>query len=95
MLIEATTPDIRFLDAFDLLGLSQWIAEATFPRSGNILDLILTNEDDRIRHVMVNPILQGVITAAYIADTSLTVTSSSRRKLHPITFYGIEGSMKQ
>ena len=55
LLKEATSADKRFLDAFDLLGLSQWVTETTFPRSGNILDLILTNEDDRICDVVVNP----------------------------------------
>ena len=29
-----------FLDAFDVLGLHQWVHEPTYPSSGNILDLV-------------------------------------------------------
>ena len=50
-----SSSDSRFLDAFNALGLTQWIVESTFPRSGNILDLILTTETDRISEVAVNP----------------------------------------
>ena len=50
-----SSSDSRFLDAFNTLGLTQWIGEATFPRSGNILDLILTTETDRISEVEVKP----------------------------------------
>ena len=50
-----TPSDSKFLDAFNTLGLTQWIDEATFPRSGNILDLILTSETDRISEVEVRP----------------------------------------
>ena len=42
-----------FLEAFDSLGLMQWVQEPTFPRSGNILDLILASESDRIGRVEV------------------------------------------
>ena len=38
----------NFYTAFISLGLHQWVTEPTFPRSGNILDLIFTSEDDRI-----------------------------------------------
>ena len=51
----ASSSDSKFLDAFDALGLTQWIEETTFPRSGNILDLILTSEADRISEVEVRP----------------------------------------
>ena len=47
--------DRKFLDMFDTLGLTQWISECTFPRSGNVLDLILTTEHDRIGTVDVQP----------------------------------------
>ena len=50
-----SSSDSRFLDAFNTLGLTQWIEEATFPRSGNILDLIFTTETDRISEIDVRP----------------------------------------
>ena len=37
--------DQLFLDCFDSLGLTQWVCEPTYPRSGNILDLFF-----HIRH---------------------------------------------
>ena len=48
-----------FLDVFDLLGLTQWIREPTYPRSSNTLDLILTSDLDRVGHVAVLPPLPG------------------------------------
>ena len=44
-----------FVDVFISLGLTQWVTEATFWRSGNILDLILTSEEDRVGSVDVLP----------------------------------------
>ena len=56
----ATGPtDCQFLDTFSSLGLTQWVCEPTFPRSGNILDLILTSEPDRIGTTEVLPPLPG------------------------------------
>ena len=40
-----------FLDVFDSLGLHQWVHDPTFPSSGNILDLVLTSEEDRIGQI--------------------------------------------
>ena len=40
---------------FNLLGLTQWVLEPTFISSGNILDLVLTTEADRILHVETHP----------------------------------------
>ena len=48
-----------FVDTFSSLGLTQWVAEATFPRSGNILDLVLTSEQDRIGSIEVLAPLPG------------------------------------
>ena len=48
-----------FIDVFDTLGLTQWVSEPTFPRSGNTLDLILTSEEDRAGSVLVLPPLAG------------------------------------
>ena len=44
-----------FFDCFTALGLSQWVREATFKGSNNILDLILTTETDRVGDVQVHP----------------------------------------
>lgn len=50
-----STCDSMFLDLFQTLGLYQWVREPTFVRSGNILDLILTSDPDRIQDVVVFP----------------------------------------
>lgn len=47
--------DEMFLDMFTTLGLTQWVSEATFLRSGNMLDLILTSEQDRVGRAEVHP----------------------------------------
>lgn len=64
--ISAT--DSSFLDCFDSLGLSQWVCEPTFPRSGNILDLLLTTEPDRVGSIKVLPPLPRCDHCPYIAD---------------------------
>ena len=57
---RATLPtDRSFLDVFYSLGLTQWVHEATYPRSGNILDLVLTSEPDRIGLLRVLPPIPG------------------------------------
>jgi len=43
--------DREFLDCFDSLGLIQWVRTPTFLPSGNVLDLVLTSEPDRIGDV--------------------------------------------
>ena len=69
----ASASDVRFLDLFDSLGLTQWITEPSFPRSGNILDLILTSDNDRTGEVAVNPPPPGCdhcsIHCSYIFDS--------------------------
>lgn len=47
--------DVKFLDVFNTLGLTQWVSESTFPRSGNVLDLVLTTEQDRVGRVVDPP----------------------------------------
>lgn len=46
--------DSMFLDVFNANGLIQWVVEPTFPSSGNILDLLLTSEKDRIGNVTIH-----------------------------------------
>ena len=48
MLRTASATDLKFVNVFDTLGLTQWITSPTFPRSNNTLDLILTTDPDRI-----------------------------------------------
>ena len=43
-----------FVDMFDSLGLTQWVTQPTYPRSGNILDLVLTTEPDRIGRIDIS-----------------------------------------
>lgn len=50
-----TGRDSKFYNCFISLGLTQWVTEPTFLVSGNILDLILTSEDDRVGEVQVLP----------------------------------------
>ena len=45
--------DMQFLDCFSSLGLLQWIREPTFLLSDNILDLVLTSEEDCVGGVSV------------------------------------------
>ena len=54
-----STTDCSFLDTFISLGLTQWVHESTYPRSGNTLDLVLTSESDRIGMIEVLPPLPG------------------------------------
>ena len=43
----------QFLECFTMLGMTQWVREGTFTLSGNILDLVLTSDQDRIGSVCV------------------------------------------
>ena len=49
----------QFFDLFNLIGLTQWVTEVTFPRSGNTLDLLLTTEPDRVGDISVQPPFPG------------------------------------
>ena len=54
-----STTSLMFAELFDSLGLTQWVTQPTYPRSGNTLDLVLTSEPDRIGLVEVSPPLPG------------------------------------
>ena len=68
--------ETTFLDTFDSLGLTQWVSEPTFPRSGNILDIVLSSEHDRISAIEVEPPLPGCdhcpIVFHYVFQTDLS-----------------------
>ena len=51
--------DGSFLDCFNSLGLTQWVHEPAYHCSGNILDLNLASESDRIRLIKVLSPLSG------------------------------------
>ena len=55
----ASPMERNFFDLFTSLGLTQWVTEPTYPRSGNILDLILTSESDRVGLIEVIAPLPG------------------------------------
>lgn len=85
----ASGVDKLFLETFLVLGLTQWVKEPTFPRSGNILDLILTTECDRVGSVNVLPPIPGCdhcpTLCEYLFSYSGHVTSSSgvkKRRWH-------------
>ena len=44
---------IIYFDTFRLMSLCKWVQEGTFVDSNNILDLMLTNEIDRVGDVCV------------------------------------------
>ena len=46
---------IQFSECFNLCGFTQWVSEPTFCYSDNILDIVLTNVDDRVGDVTVLP----------------------------------------
>ena len=47
--------DLKFFDCFTVLGLTQWVNQSTFLTSGNILDIVLSSEGDRIGIIEVMP----------------------------------------
>lgn len=51
--------DRSFLETFQCLGLTQLVKEPTYPRSGNILDLILVSDQDRVGQTLVLEPLPG------------------------------------
>ena len=53
--LSASYPPVHqlFMDCFISLGLHQWVLSPTFVHSGNILDLVLTTESDRVGDVRV------------------------------------------
>ena len=71
-----------FLDVFISLGLSQWVTEPTFPSSGNILDLLLTTEPDRVGNVsVVEPLPAGdhsPVLFEYVFEGDLGCNKSQR-----------------
>ena len=86
-----------FLDTFLTVGLHQWVTESTYPKSGNILDLVLTSEPDRVGSLDVKAPLPGcdhcAISFDYIFDivpeASSPVSLTTQRDWHKGWFKGI------
>lgn len=70
--------DMMFLECFSSLGLNQWVLEPTITTSNNILDLVLTSEEDRVGLLELLPPLpkcsHAVIKAEYIFQIGLNRT---------------------
>ena len=85
---QAPPMERLFVDAFNLLGLTQWITDITFPRSGNTLDLLFTTEPDRVGDISVQPPLPGtdhcLIMYDYVFEVQrvFDVSTSSRMLWH-------------
>ena len=64
--------EARLLEAVNTVGLIQWVTEPTYPRSGNILDLLFTTEPDCIGNVEVLEPLPACdhcpVTFEYVCD---------------------------
>lgn len=54
-----STTDSKFVHLFTSLGLFQWVLEPSYPRSGSILDLVLSSEPGCIADLSVLPPLPG------------------------------------
>ena len=86
-----------FLNCFTSLGLTQWVKSPTFIYSDNILNLILTSEDDRLRDIAVHPAIPGcghcLLTFKYYFLDNRTVVDSCgylRRSWHRGNYGQIE-----
>ena len=70
----------NFVDLFNSIGLTQWVKQPTYPRSGNILDLVFTSEPDRIGHIEVSAPLPGCdhcpTICDYIFDNRIEIVGS-------------------
>ena len=84
-MVSCSATDASFSSMFDILGLTQWVTEPTFPRSGNILDLVLTTESDRVGDVFVLPLPPVCDHCSVLCDYvfDMEVQSQSHRTLHP------------
>ena len=78
-----SSTDLQFLDTFTTLGLTQWVLEPTYPRSGNILDLFLTSEPDRVGECQVPPPLPGCDHCP--TEIKFTYTHDQPQSLNPPT----------
>ena len=74
---QATVCDTSFYDTFVSLGLTQWVSDPTYPRSGSTLDLVLTTEDDRVGSVMILPPLPGCDHCPVVCDYVFDYAHSS------------------
>lgn len=76
--------DYMFADLFDSSGLTQWVSQPTYPRSGNTLDLVLTTETDRIGSLNVSAPLPGCDHCPTTIDYVFQNLSSDRMHEHDL-----------
>ena len=76
--------DRSFLDCFEVLGLTQHVTVGTFYPSGNVLDLVLTSDPDRLSSLEVLEPLPGCghcpIILDYLFQFGLPLESSHPRR---------------
>ena len=72
---SATPTEALFIEAVNSVGLTQWVTEPTYPRSGNTLDLIFTTESDCMGKVDIKQPLPACdhcpVVFEYIVDEAL------------------------
>ena len=92
--------DRLFLETFLSLGLTQFVRQSTFPRSGNILDLILATDPDQVGMIEVFPPLPGCDHCPTLCDylfdafsLPTTCTAQFVRKWHKGKYNRISSSL--
>ena len=84
MIRSASPADLKFVNTFDTLGLTQWITVPTFPLSSNMLDLLLMTDPDRIGTVSMEALPPGCdhcsIHCDYIFDTDVHVRAQASQR---------------
>ena len=101
LMLAANLPPLQrgFVDCFSSLGLTQWVLSPTFVFSDNILDLVLTSEEDRLGDVTVHPTLPGCghspLTFCYhfMRPLAPNISGSVRRAWHRGNYGLIEESV--
>ena len=77
-----------FMDVFITLGLTQWVKLPTFYPSGNILDLVLTSEEDRIGDLELLPPFPNCGHCAVIFYYNFQFTSENSRERKKVLVQG-------
>ena len=86
--------EARFLDAFNSVGLVQWVTEPTYPRSGNTLDLLFTTEADCVGKVEVLEPLPGCDHCLVLFEYLWEGEGLSKAEAHhPKFFCGIKANI--
>ena len=79
--IYVTPLDQSFYDLFLILGLTQVVHDATFPSSGNILDLVLTSEVESTGEVYILSPLPNCHHCPVVVELFVDLPSSGQRSI--------------